>query len=265
MQLDFAQLSDSGRIRDHNEDYLGHVIPKTPEQARTHGWLFALADGVGGHQDGEVASRLAVESVCTGFFASRPFEQHRALLPHLVEKANVAVLDAATAAGKSGFGMATTLVACALRSDRAVVCHVGDSRCYLVRRSHAELLTRDHTVANDQIRLGLLSKRDATSSPMQHVLTRSLGGDLFVAVDISEHQLLPGDVLVLCSDGLYGAVPQAEIELLIAGNHDLNIAAKALVETANQRDGSDNISIQLIRVGSIERIGMYRGRPYQLL
>jgi serine/threonine protein phosphatase PrpC len=98
---------------------------------------------------------------------------------------------------------------------------------------------------------------------MQHMLTRSLGSDLFVAVDVSEQQVLPGDVLVLCSDGLHGALPQAEIELLIAGNHDLEVAAKALVEAANERDGSDNVSIQLIRVGSIERIGMYRG-PYQL-
>ena len=265
MNLEFAQLSDRGRVREQNEDHVGSVIPKVEAQARTHGWLFALADGVGGHRDGEVASRLAVESVCAGFRSASAHELHRALLPRLIQNANTAVLEAATEAGKSGPGMATTLVACALRSDRAVVCHVGDSRCYLVRRSHAELLTRDHTVTNDQIRIGLLSKREAARSPMQHMLSRSLGGDLFVAVDVSEHPLLPGDVLLLCSDGLHGAVPQTEIELIISDNHDLSVAAKELVASANQRDGSDNISVQLIRIRTIERMGMYRGRPYQLV
>ena len=264
LDLEFAQLTDPGRARKQNEDYLGSVIPDTRSAASSRGWLFALADGVGGHDGGEVASRLAIEHVCDGFRASADWESHRALLPRLVQKANAVVLDAGITRKRPGAAMATTLVACALRSDRAVVCHVGDSRCYLVRRGHAELLTRDHTVANEQIRLGLLSKREAADSPMRHMLTRSLGGDLFVASDLTEIQVLPGDILVLCSDGLHGAVPQAEIELLISDNHDLNVTSQELVAAANQRDGSDNVSVQLIRVRNVERVGMYRGRPYKL-
>ncbi|HVH85699.1 MAG TPA: protein phosphatase 2C domain-containing protein [Terriglobales bacterium] len=264
VDLQFAEVSDRGRVRQQNEDYVGSVIPKSPALAEAYGWLFALADGVGGHGGGDIASRLAVESVCEGFRTSREHELHRALLPRLLQQANTAVLDAASKSRKTGTAMATTMVACAIRSDRAVVCHVGDSRCYLVRRGHAEVLTRDHTVANDQIRLGILSKREAADSPMRHMLSRSLGGDLFVAVDVSEHQLLPGDVLLLCSDGLHGAVPMVDIELIISVNPDLHVAAKELVEAANQRDGSDNASVQLIRVRNVERTGMYRGRPYKL-
>ncbi|HWC19947.1 MAG TPA: protein phosphatase 2C domain-containing protein [Terriglobales bacterium] len=264
LDLQFAELSDRGRVREQNEDCLGSVIPKTPAHAETQGWLFALADGVGGHGGGDVASRVAIETVCGGFRASRDYELHRALLPRLLQQANATVLEAAAASRKAGAGMATTMVACAIRSDRAVICHVGDSRCYLVRRGHGEVLTRDHTVANDQIRLGILSRREAADSPMKHMLSRSLGGDLFVAVDVSEHQLLPGDVLLLCSDGLHGALPSVDIELIISVNPDLRVAAKELIEAANQRDGSDNVSVQLIRVRNVERTGMYRGRPYKL-
>ncbi len=264
LDIEFAQLSDPGRVRQQNEDYLNAVLPKTGALAESHGWLFVLADGVGGHADGEVASRIAVESVCNGFRASREYEVHRSLLPKLLQDANASVLDAASRTRKSGPGMATTMVACAVRSDRAVVCHVGDSRCYLIRRGHAELLTRDHTMANEQMRLGLLSKRDAAESPMRHMLSRSLGSDLFVAVDISEHQLTEGDVLMLCSDGLHGAVPEKDLELIISDNPDLSVAVKELVRLANQLDGSDNVSVQLVRVRKVERTGMYRGRPYKL-
>ncbi len=264
LEIEFAQLTDPGRIRSNNEDCLDAVVPKSGEQAESHGWLFALADGVGGHAGGEIASRLAVESVCNGFRAAREYEVHRSLLPKLLQNANARVLDAASATRKDGPGMATTMVACAIRSDRAVVCHVGDSRCYLIRRGHAEVLTRDHTMANEQIRLGLLSKREAAESPMRHMLSRSLGSDLFVAVDVSEHQLSPGDVLMLCSDGLHGAVPEKEIELIVSAHLDLNVAAKELVKMANQLDGSDNVSVQLLRVRAVERTGMYRGRPYKL-
>jgi protein phosphatase len=264
LDIEFAQLTDPGRVRSNNEDCLDAVLPTTGTQIESHGWLFVLADGVGGHADGEIASRLAVESVCNGFRAAREYELHRSLLPKLLQNANARLMDAASAKKTNSPAMATTMVTCALRSDRAVVCHVGDSRCYRLRRGHAEVLTRDHTMANEQMRLGLLSKREASDSPMRHMLSRSLGSDLFVAVDVSEHQLTPGDVLMLCSDGLHGAVPEKEMELIISVNPDLTTAAKELVRLANQLDGSDNVSVQLIRIRSVERTGMYRGRPYKL-
>lgn len=160
--------------------------------------------------------------------------------------------------------MATTFVACALRYDRAAVAHVGDSRCYLIRRGQANLLTRDHTVANEQIRLGIVSTSEAAGTGTKHLLIRSLGSELFVNVDVQEHQVLAGDVLVLCSDGLHGSVSGSEIAAVAGNAADLTAAARRLVDIANERDGSDNISLQIIRVRGVERVGMYRGRPYRL-
>jgi len=264
MDVEFAHVSDVGRVRQGNEDYLGHVVPATDEEARSHGWLFVVADGVGGHDLGEVASRTAVESVLAGFSEASAGETHAALLERLIKNANTRVIDAGHAARPAGARMATTFVACALRYDRATIAHVGDSRCYLIRRGQANLLTRDHTVANEQIRLGIVSAAEAASSKSHHLLIRSLGAELFVNVDVQEHQVLPGDILVLCSDGLHGSVTGSEIAAVTSHGGDLATAAKRLVEIANQRDGSDNITLQIVRVRGVERVGMYRGRPYRL-
>lgn len=265
MDVEFAELSDVGRVRKGNEDYLGHAIPASPDEVRAQGWLFALADGVGGHDLGEVASKTAIESVSAGFRECSAGEPHTALLTRLVRTANTRVLEAAYSAGNTRGGrMATTLVACALRYDRVTVAHVGDSRCYLIRRGQSNLLTRDHTVANEQVLLRLLSKEEAAGSQTRHLLSRSLGSELTVSVDVHEHQVFGGDVLVLCSDGLHGSVSGPEMAAVASHGGDLASAARRLVDIANQRDGSDNISLQLIRVRSVERVGMYRGRPYRL-
>lgn len=264
LDVEFAQLSDPGRVRGHNEDYLGSVVPGTPAQARSHGWLFALADGVGGQERGEVASRTAIESVVCGFRKASPGEPLLPLMSRLVQAANADVLDTGLAAAPGGVNMATTMVACALRFDRAVMAHAGDSRCYLVRRGHASVLTRDHTVANEQLRLGILSNREAAAVDTRHLLTRSLGTSLFLNVETGDCQVFPGDVLVLCSDGLHGAVNTGDFARILTRNCDLKRAVEDLVALANANDGSDNISIQAIRVRGVERIGMYRGRPYKL-
>lgn len=264
MDVEFAELSDVGRVRKGNEDYLGHAAPAEQEDVRARGWLFALADGVGGHDLGEVASHTAIEGLLAGFRNATPGEPHPGLLTRLVREANTRVIDAGHAAKSGGISMATTIVACALRYDRVTVAHVGDSRRYLIRRGQPNLLTRDHTIANEHVRLKLLSKEDAAHAETRHVLSRSLGNDLAVNVDVNEHQVFAGDVLLLCSDGLHGSVEASEMAAVAGRDGDLSAAAKRLVEIANQRDGSDNISLQLIRVRSVERVGMYRGRPYRL-
>ncbi|HXJ16856.1 MAG TPA: protein phosphatase 2C domain-containing protein [Candidatus Polarisedimenticolia bacterium] len=264
MDVEFAQLSDRGKVREGNEDYLGYVQPASPAEVRARGWLFALADGVGGHDFGEVASHTAVESVLAGFREAAPGEPHTILLPNLMQAANARVVEMGRAASPTGPAMATTMVACTLRHDRVVVAHVGDSRCYLIRRGGARLLTRDHTVANEQVRLGLMSSQEAADSATRHMLSRSLGSALSVNVEVNEHLVLAGDVLVLCSDGLHGAVTASELAAITSAADDLETAAHSLVDIANQRDGSDNISLQVVRVRAVERVGMYRGRPYRL-
>ena len=257
LDLQFAQASDCGRVREHNEDYLGYVLGG-------HGWLFALADGVGGHDLGEVASRVAVETLIAGFSRSGAGEPHTVLLPRLVQAANAKVFETGLARRLSVAPMATTLVTCALRFDRAVIAHVGDSRCYLIRRGRAEALTHDHTLAGEQVRLGLLSAREAATVETRHVLSRSVGGDLFVNVATCERRVMPGDILLLCSDGLHGAVTGPEMAAIMTKAVNLEDGARKLIDLANRRDGSDNISVQAIRIQSVERVGMYRGRPYKL-
>jgi serine/threonine protein phosphatase PrpC len=264
LEIEYVQISDPGRVRGHNEDSLGCVLADTPVRSHTHGWLFALADGVGGHEKGEVASRLAIETLLAGFREGVPGEPHPPLLQRLVQAANIQVYETGRAASPGGVAMATTIVACALRFDRAAIAHVGDSRCYLIRQGRANLLTRDHTVVNDQMRLGILSAKDAAQSEARHLLSRSLGNDLFVGVETSDHQIFPGDVFLLCSDGLHGAVKAGEIGEMVTRTPRLHDAANNLVALANERDGDDNISVQLIRVRDVERVGMYRGRPYRL-
>jgi protein phosphatase len=223
-----------------------------------------LADGVGGSEKGEVASRAAVEHLIAGFNAAPSSETHSALLMRLAQEANAHIYQTGRSHSPGGTSMATTLVACAFRYDRVVVGHVGDSRCYLIRQHKAQLLTRDHTVAQEQARIGLISAKEASESASRHVLSRSLGNEMFVNVETSDIQTFPGDVFLLCCDGLYHSIPGSEMAAIAGHGGDLNVAAQRLLDLANQRDGSDNISVQLIRVRSVERVGMYRGRPYKL-
>jgi serine/threonine protein phosphatase PrpC len=265
LDLEFAELSDDGYSRDHNEDFIGHVLPSSPAQVQTQGWLFALADGVGGQDRGEVASRLAIETILAGFRQIPKGVMHASLLPRLVQEANAAVYDAGNSGHGRGTRMGTTLVACALRFDSAVVSHVGDSRCYLFRNGTGGPITRDHTMAAEQFRLGIVSQDDAKKGENSHILTRCLGNDLFVAADTITVNIVPGDVILLCSDGLHSCVPDATILRLINANAGLDKAAAALVGAANEAGGHDNVSVQLIRVRDVERMGLYRGRPYRLL
>jgi len=264
LDLEFVALTDVGRVRDHNEDYLGYCLPATPAQARSHGWLFVLADGVGGHEKGEVASQTAVESMKAGFPNAKEGESHSSVLQRLVQQANTSVFEASMTGGHESAGMATTIVACALRYDRVSVAHVGDSRCYLIRNGKAAQLTRDHTVVGEQVRLGLVSAQEAAEGDMNHILSRSLGTELIANVDTNDHQIFAGDVLLLCSDGLHGSMDASEMAAVCGHGQDLHQAAAKLVALANDRGGGDNISVQLIRVRNVERMGMYRGRPYKL-
>jgi protein phosphatase len=263
LDLEFAELSVTGPTRDNNEDACGVFAPTTQDSAHSRGWCFAVADGVGGQHGGEIASQLAIRTMLSGFSSISAKESLSTALPRLVQTTNQRVFEGATHGFHSG-SIATTLVACALRHDRAVISHVGDSRCYLIRRGQISVLTRDHTVASEQLRLGILSSRQAAAANTAHLLSRSLGSELFVNVDTAEHLLLPGDLLLLCSDGLYRAVAPADMVAAAAPNADLKAAAAHLVSLANTRDGSDNVTVQLVRIRSVESVGMYRGRLYKL-
>jgi serine/threonine protein phosphatase PrpC len=264
LDVQYGQASDPGKVRTNNEDALGSFIPSSRHQVRSHGFLFAVADGVGGMDLGEVASSTAISVVTEGFEKAQADTMLIALMPRLVQHANAAVHDCRLAPQYRGKNMATTLVACALRHDQAVVSHVGDSRCYLVRGGRARQVTQDHTWVNEQRKMGLLSAADAAESESRHVLIRSLGPEMFVSPDTNALTVMPGDVLVLCTDGLHDEMREHTIADIVSQSKPVEEIASELVARAVEIDGNDNTTAQVIRVRAVEQVGMYRGRPYRL-
>jgi protein phosphatase len=264
LDVQFGQASDFGKVRKNNEDAMGSFIPSTRQQGRSHGFLFVVADGVGGMDLGEVASATAVSVMTEQFAQAQSGAMLISLLPRLIQSANTAVHNRRLEPAYRGKNMATTLVACALRYDQAVVSHVGDSRCYLVRNGVARQVTQDHTLVNEQFKMGLISAGDISSSDSRHALIRSVGPEMFVSPDTNALSLQPGDVLVLCTDGLHDEMSESEIASIASQKKDANQIAHDLVARAVEIDGGDNTTAQVIRVRSVEQVGMYRGRPYRL-
>jgi protein phosphatase len=264
LDVQFGQASDFGKVRTNNEDAMGSFLPSSRQQARSHGFLFAVADGVGGMDLGEVASATAVSVMTEQFAKSQSGSMLISLLPRLIQDANAAVHDRRLEPQYRGKNMATTLVACALRYDQAVVSHVGDSRCYLVRNGQARQVTQDYTWVNEQRKMGLISAGEIPSSDSRHVLIRSVGPEMFVSPDTTALSLQPGDVLVLSTDGLHDEMGEAEIASIASQKKDASQIARELVARAVEIDGGDNTTAQVIRVRSVEQVGMYRGRPYRL-
>jgi len=264
LDVQYGQASDFGKVRKNNEDALGAFIPASRHQARSHGYLFAVADGVGGMDLGEVASTTAVSVITEEFEKAQAGTMLISLLPRLIQHANAAVHDCTMAQEYRGKQMATTLVACALRFDQAIVSHVGDSRCYLVRSGKARQVTQDHTLVNEQRKMGLISAADIVDSDARHVLIRSLGPEMFVSPDTSALTLQPGDVLVLSTDGLHDEMSEAAIAEIVSQKKSMDEIARELVARAVEIDGGDNTTAQVIRIRSVEQVGMYRGRPYRL-
>jgi protein phosphatase len=264
LDLQFGHATDFGKVRTNNEDAMGSFIPSSRQQARSHGYLFAVADGVGGMDLGEVASATAISTLVEGFRKAQDGTMLAGLLPRLVQHANAAVHDCTLAPEYRGKRMATTLVACALRHDQAIVSHVGDSRCYLVRNGHAKQVTQDHTWVNQQKKLGLITTAEIAESDSRHVLTRSLGPEMFVSPDTTTITLQAGDVLVLSTDGVHDEMNERAIAQIVSQKKDIEEIARELVASAVEIDGGDNTTAQVIRVTQVEQIGMYRGRPYRL-
>jgi len=260
LDVQFGQASDFGKVRTNNEDAVGSFIPSSRHQARSHGFLFAVADGVGGLDLGEVASATAVSVLTDEFAKAQADTMLISLLPRLIQHANAAVHDSQY----RGKRMATTLVACALRYDQAIVSHVGDSRCYLVRNGKARQVTQDHTLINEQRKMGLISAEDIAGSDSRHVLIRSIGPELFVSADTTAVTLQAGDVLILCTDGLHDEMKESMIAEIASQKKSAEDIARELVAKAVEIDGGDNTTAMVIRVRSVEQVGMYRGRPYRL-
>jgi protein phosphatase len=264
LEVQFGQATDFGKVRTNNEDAMGAFIPSSRQQARSHGYLFAVADGVGGMDLGEVASSTAISTLMEGFANAQAGTLLAGLVPRLIQHANAAVHDCTLAPEFRGKRMATTLVACALRHDQAIVSHVGDSRCYLVRNGQAKQVTQDHTWVAQQRKLGIISAAEVAESESRHVLIRSLGPEMFVSPDTTTLPLQAGDTLVLSTDGVHDELNEKAIAAIVSQKKDIEEIARELVARAVEIDGGDNTTAQVIRVVSVEQVGMYRGRPYRL-
>lgn len=265
LNLKFGQSTHSGRLRTSNEDRMGFFAPQSRGQARSLGWMFAVADGVRGAGFGDLAADTAVQVMQKEFPVLASSRSLVTALPDLVRLANSAVHDETLVAERRGKRMATTLIACALRADEAVVAHVGDSRLYQVRHGKSIFVTDDHTLVNEQRKSGFITDAEQTQSEMRHVLSRSLGPHSYVDVDTTVLPLRAGDVLVLCTDGIHKAMYDDEIARVSALYQDPQAVADEMVRHAVDVDGSDNSTVQVIQIESVETLGMYRGREYHVL
>ena len=248
----YGQATEPGRVWPRNADAAAAFVPRSREEVRSKGWMFVMADGRGATELGNIASQRAVERMVDGFKHAAEHSPLTSLMPRLVQHANTAVHDEALAPDRRGKRFATTVIACALRDDTAVISHVGDSRCYQVRYEQATLLTEDHTSVAEQTKAGTMTAMQAEHSENRHVLTRSLGPDLSVSPDTAVVPVLPGDVLVLCTDGLYEAMYPEDIARIVSQEIDPAAIARELVAYAVQSDGSDNMTAQVVRVLSTQ-------------
>jgi serine/threonine protein phosphatase PrpC len=241
-----VKLSDVGRLRPHNEDYTDYFVPPDPRQLAQKGALYLVADGMGGHQAGEVASQGAVEQVIQQYYSDTTHDVSTSLV-RAIRVANQHLYEQAQA-DTSKTGMGTTLVAAVVLGRKVYVANVGDSRAYLINRKGISQITEDHSWVDEQVRAGLLTPEQARRHPQRNLVTRALGSRPAVEVDLFEGEIGEGDILLLCTDGLTGPVEDPEIAAVIQA-HPPDEAAHLLVDQANERGGSDNITLLIVRAG----------------
>lgn len=246
--LAVAQCTDVGRTRQVNEDSVVSVVPEDPEVMAKKGALFVVADGLGGHEAGDVASQLAVNEVNESYYQSENDERAEAL-QHAIKQASTRIYQESLAkspqASKSGM-MATTCVAAVLQGDTVYVANVGDSRAYIARDGQVMQVSQDHSVVEEQLRAGLITKDQVRDHPQYNVITRCLG-KAEVEVDIFSEHVEKGDFLILCTDGLSSMVSDEELGTIVQ-QFEPEESVRRLIERANEQGGPDNITAVVVQV-----------------
>ncbi|NTW29467.1 MAG: Stp1/IreP family PP2C-type Ser/Thr phosphatase [Coriobacteriia bacterium] len=230
----WAALTDIGRVRSHNED---SVLAQPP--------LFVVADGLGGHEAGEVASSIAVQMLRD----HAPRRADSKALARAVRLANREVIRSARE-GHGRAGMGTTMTAAIIEGAHIAIAQVGDSRAYLLHAGHLDRITEDHSMVADLIRRGQLTEAEARYHPNRSVITRALGTDANMTADTFDIDAAAGDRLLLCSDGLTGMLEDAGIAEILSTYHDPGAAAHALIDAANNAGGHDNISVAIVDIAA---------------
>jgi len=249
--IELANLTDTGCERDNNEDYFAYCEPETDEEFVRKGRLAIVADGMGGEEGGEIASRLAVETIRHEYLNS-PESNPLDSLVQSFQAAHSTILNFARQRPELR-SMATTCTAVAINDGCAYFAHIGDSRLYLIRESSILQLTHDHTAINQLLQNGVITPGEAVNHPQRNVLTAALGAKQEVKADFAQAPipLDPGDVLLLCTDGLWGLISDAEI-LSVVKSQAPRDACKQLVRMAKDRGGPDNITVQILRIGDAQ-------------
>lgn len=231
-----AGVTDIGKVRQRNEDSIG---------VDAEIGLLVVADGMGGHNAGDLASRLTIETLFTSARSLPAREPDR--LQSAVNRANAVILEAADA-DPSRSGMGTTVVAAWFSATHLDVAHVGDSRLYRLRTGVLEMLTRDHSQVQELVDRGILTPAQARVSTRRNLLSRALGTDPDVRIDCARHALQGGDSYLLCSDGLTNMLEDEEIAVILQDTGPVQSIAERLVSLANERGGRDNISVVIARL-----------------
>lgn len=242
---EYASLSDKGLHRSVNQDSFGVFPEKYFPPVCPKGQLFLVADGIGGHIAGSKASEMAINIVQESYFADTDedvpkslFRAYKSANSQIFQQSSDSVLDQ---------NMGTTCTALVFAKDRGYIAHVGDSRIYRIRKKQIEQLTKDHTEIAEMVRHDILTRDEADTHPERSLLSRALGIESDVEIDIKEVILLQSsDIFVLCTDGLAKVAPE-EIRRIVLSNNPQE-SCKLLVELANQRDGSDNVTVQVVRI-----------------
>lgn len=242
-----AMRTDRGQVRDHNEDYVTRREPSSLEDEAEHGWLYIVADGVGGAEAGEVASQFACERTVAHYLESDVNGHRGQRLVDAMQAANTD-LRQLVAERDDKKRMATTMVATAIDDQRAFVANVGDSRGYHWRQDELQQITKDQSLVAKLVEEGAITEAEAVNHPHRNVILYSIGSERSPQIDLFEVPLEHGDKLLLCSDGLTRHVSDEEI-CQIVGSKSLQAAADHLVDLANQRGGQDNITAMIIGYG----------------
>ena len=240
-ELEFFQLTDPGCVRQENEDAVGHW----PHE---DGLFFAIADGLGGHAAGEVASTLALEITSEEMERAPGNWPLAKRLRRSVQEANLKIYNKSIAVAELR-GMGTTLTASALVGGELVAAHVGDCRLFLLRDGEFTQLTKDHTWVWQQVQYGLLSSEQARTHPKRHVLTRCLGRELIVGIDVLAMPVQAGDALLQCSDGVHNLVTESEMKTALDGGNAEH-GCHRIVALARERGAEDNVSVQVALIRS---------------
>src|SRR3984893_8191791 len=249
LELEAGGLTDAGPHRATNEDSIGDFAPSDPLALQRKGYLYVVADGLCGHNAGEVASSAAVATLGEEYYSPSNHTRIEPALRQAVQAANMRIHEL-THRNPEYRSMETTLSALAVAGSQAYIAHIGDTRIYHWRAGRLSQLTSDHSEAAERVRLRVLKPERVRDHPGRNVLTRTLGSRLIPRPEYLRQPVLPGDQFAMCSDGLWSEIEEVELAQVLA-EHDPAQACRELVDRALARDCSDNVSIQVIRVQAI--------------